>query len=134
MKSKMMLSLMPVFLAVFVMVGAKDAKAVDVGVGINLGGSSHYHRGGTVVEYRTADPVYTTWYPETSSSYVYTPSTYYTTPTYYDNGYGYSTPSTYIYSTNNSGYNGWYGSGRSGHGGYYGGGSRGGSRDGGHRR
>ncbi len=133
MKSKMMLSLMPVFLAVFVLVGAKQAQAVDVRIGIGTGGS-HYYRGSNVIQYRTADPVYSTWYPETTTSYVYTPR-YYSSPTYYDNGYGYgyTAPTTYVYSSNSTGYNSWYGSGRSGNGGYYYN-SRNNTRDGGRRR
>src|SRR6186713_229828 len=117
MKSKMILSLMPVFLVVCVIVGER-AQAIDVGVGINLGGSTRYHRSGTVV-YRTVDPVYTTWYPERTTSYDYTP-TYYSS-SYYDGGYGYgyTTPSTYVYSTNSTRYNDWYGSGRTGRGGTY---------------
>lgn len=113
MKFKMILPMVPVFLALFMFAGSKSAQAVDVNV--QLGGGHHY-RGGNVVEYRTVDPVYNTWYPDTTQSYVYTSPT-----TSYDSGYssGYST-GPYIYSTETSSYGGWYGGGRSGHGGYYG--------------
>ena len=102
-----------VLLTMIVLVGSKEAKAVELG--ITVGGGHHYRNGG-VVEYRTADPVYSTWYPS-DSTYVYTPPV-----TVIDNssyGYGYyDTP--YVYSTNTGDYNGWYGSGRTGHGGLYG--------------
>lgn len=109
MKFKLIVPVFPILLAMFVM-ASSDAKAVDIGVGVNIGGGHHYHRSG-VVEYRTSDPVYTTWYPETTTSYVYTPSYYDTT---------YVAPSTYVYTTPEPSYSVWYGSGRSGRGGWYG--------------
>lgn len=120
MKFKTVLSMLPVLMAMLVFSCSK-AQAVDIGVGVGIGGGHHYHNGG-VVEYRTSDPAYSTWYPDTSSSYVYTPS-----DTYVSDGYdsGYS-DSTYIYATDSRDYNGWYGNGRSGHGGYYGNNYRGG--------
>jgi len=124
MKSRMILPLLPLVMAIMIFAGSSDAKAFDIGV--SLGGSSrhHYNGGYYSTPYRTHDTVYSSWYPH-SNSYVYTPS--YSTG-YYSNGY--SSP-TYIYSTESSGYNGWYGSGRSGRGGHYGHDRRG---WGGHRR
>jgi hypothetical protein len=119
----MIVPMLPVLLAMIMLAGSKKAEAFDVGVSI---GGGHHYRGGTVIQYRTSDPVYSTWYPESSSSYVYVP-TY--SSSYYGNGYGYRygngySNSSYIYSTNSGDYNGWYGGGRSGHGGYYGRGYR----------
>ena len=134
MKSRVHLAMLPVLLAMIVLASSKKAEAFDVGVGVNVGGGHHY-RNGAVVEYRTSDPAYTTWYPDSDSSYVYAAPT-----TYYDNTYVDTTP-TYVYSTDSTGYVGWYGGGRSGHGGNYGGGRGergGGGRSsgggGGHRR
>ena len=140
MKPRTILALIPVLLALFMFSPSQKAAAVEIGV--SVGGGQRYYRGGTVIEYRTTDPVYSTWYPDNVTTYVYDSPSY--SSSYYGNGYGngygyYSTP-YYVYSTQSSGYNGWYGGGRSGNGGYYGvrggygyyGGGRGGDR--GHRR
>lgn len=121
MKSRMILLMLPVLLAMIMLAGSEKAEAADIavsvgGVGVSVGGGHHYHNGG-YVRYRTADPVYSTWYPDRRTTYTYVPAY---SSSYYDNRYGngYSN-SGYIYSTDSTSYNGWYGSGRSGHGGYY---------------
>jgi hypothetical protein len=110
MKSRMFLSTLPVLLAMIVFASNEKAQAFDLGISVG----DHHHYRGSVVQYRTADPAYTTWYPDSSTTYVYTPSD----STYYDNGPGYVTP--YVYTTESSNYGDWYGTGRSGHGGNYG--------------
>lgn len=123
-----------VLLTLIVLVGSKEAKAVELGVTV---GGGHHYRGGSVVEYRTADPVYSTWYPS-DTTYVYTRPVTVVEDRSYGYGYGYSS-TPYVYSTNTGDYNGWYGSGRTGRGGSYGNGRyeehRGSDRrDGGNRR
>ena len=122
MKPRMILPMLPVLLAMIMFAGSKKAEAVDVGVGIGVGGGHHYRNGG-LVEYQTVDPVYNTWYPDSTASYVYPDTTYVNT------GYGYADP--YVYSTDSVGFGGFYGGGRSGHGGNYGGGRGGGGGGGG---
>jgi hypothetical protein len=109
MKPRLILPLFPILLALFMIAGSKAEAAVSVD--ISIGGGHHYTRGGTVVEYRTVEPGYTTWYPDSSPTYVaptvYT--TYTTSPTYvYD-----SAP--YVYTTPSVEFNGWFGSGGSRH-------------------
>ncbi len=109
MKPRLMLPLSLLLLAACMFAGSQKAGAFEIDV--SIGGSRH-HRNRTVVEYRTSDPVYTTWYPERSTAYVYVP----TEPTvyYYEDGY----PTTrYIYSTESPDYRVWYG--RGGRGGWY---------------
>jgi hypothetical protein len=120
MKQRMMLSLFPLLLAMFMLAGSNTAEAA-VSVGIGIGGGHHYSGGGAVVEYRTSDPVYTTWYPDSSVTYV-APPVYYSSPTYVYDPYVYSTPSV--------GFNAWFGSDNR-HSRYTG---RGYSGGGGHRR
>lgn len=112
MKSNVLLSTLPVLLAMLVFTGYGKAQAFELGV--NVGEHRHYYHN-NVVQYRTSDPVYSTWYPDNSSAYVYSPSS----TVYVDDSssYGYSTP--YVYSTESRDYDGWYGSGRSGRGGNY---------------
>lgn len=112
MKSRMILPILPVLLAIVMFVGSKEAAAFDIGVSVGDGHRSHRYRDRGYVQYRTSDPVYSTWYPDTHTSYVYVPTRSYYSDGYYGN--------SYIYSTNSSNYNGWYGSGRSGRGGHYG--------------
>src|SRR5579862_1532073 len=118
MKPRMILPMLPVLLAMIMLASSKKAEAFEVGVSV---GGGHYYHNGAVVEYRTTDPAYATWYPDSTTSYVYA-------PTVYDDAYV-STP--YVYSTDSVGFGGWYGGGRSGRGGNYGGGRGGG---GGRRR
>src|SRR5579872_209125 len=120
MKSRAFLAMFPVLLAIIVLASSNKAEAFDVHVGVGIGG--HHYRDGAVVQYRTADPVYSTWYPDSDSSYVYVAPTQ---TTYYDNNVYVDPTPAYVYTTESSGYDGWYGGGRSGHGGNYGGGRRG---------
>jgi len=81
MKSRVALPLFPVLL-VALMVTCSNQAAAEVSVGVSVGGGDRYsHRGCGVVTYRTVDPVYRTWYPDHSPTYV-APRVY-STPTYY---------------------------------------------------
>lgn len=96
MKSRLALPLFPILL-VMLMVACSNQAAAEVSVGVSVGGGDrYYHRGGAVVTYRTADPVYSTWYPDHSPTYVvprvYTTPTYYAAPTYYSAPYVYREP------------------------------------------
>ena len=132
MKSKIISTLFPVMLAMLMFAGAKNALAVDVG--INLGGGHHSYRS---YNYRTSDPVYSTWYSDSSPSYGYYDNSY-SGNSYYGNSYygnSYSTP--YVYSSPSVSFGSWYGDGYRNHGGSYsggrsgyGGGYRGGSSGG----
>jgi len=107
MNSRMMLFLSSMLLAVAALSGASSAKAADFNLSVGGGNNGYrYH------DYRTVDPVYGTWYPETTSSYVYSNNAY-TSPTYV-------TP--YVYSTPSVEFNSWYGNGYRSHSGSYGGG------------
>jgi len=95
----------------FLVSGNQKASAFDIGVGI--GG---HHHGGGHVEFRTSDPVYSTWYPS-DRTYVYTPPVYYNDGTtyYYDSpSTSYYTTPTYVYPDYSTGveFNTWYGGGR----------------------
>jgi hypothetical protein len=94
MRSRMLWTLFP-FLLVMLFVCSSQAQA-EVSIGIGIGGGHHYYRDGGVVTYRTADPVYTTWYPDSTPTYV-APPVYYSDPypTYYSSPTYYSTP--YVY-------------------------------------
>jgi hypothetical protein len=105
-------------LAMFMLAGISNADAA-VSVGIGVGGGHHYYGDGGVIQYRTSDPVYSTWYPDSSTTYV-APPVYYSSPTYVYDPYIYSTPSV--------GFSGWFGSGDRGHSRYSGRGYSGGHR------
>jgi len=124
MKPRVILSVFPALLVVFMIAGAQKAAAEDVhigvGVGVSGGNNYRYH------DYRTSDSSYGTWYPSTTVYGGYSGSSYYGGG-YYGNSY--STP--YVYATPSVQFNTWYGDGyHSGHGGsysgngYYGGGYR----------
>ena len=128
MKSRFILPLFPILLAMFMLAGIGTAEAA-VSVGVEIGGGHHYSGGGV---YTTVDPGYSTWYPDSSTTYV-APTVYADTSTYVYDPYVYSTPSVE--------FNGWYGGGghdrdhdggghseRSGHSGRSGGGGGGGHR------
>jgi hypothetical protein len=89
------------FLMAVMFTAAREAAAVDVGVGVSVG--SRRHGTGGSFEFRTGDSHYNTWYPN-NTTYVYTQPSYTTTTTY-------TTPS-YTYTTPSSGYVTWYGSDR----------------------
>lgn len=85
------------FLMAVMFTAAREAAAVEVGVSVG----SRRHGSGGVIEFRTGDSHYNTWYPS-SSTYVYTQPSYSTT---------YVTPS-YTYRTPSVGYSSWYGNDR----------------------
>lgn len=99
MKSRLALPLFPVLL-VMLMVACSNQAAAEVSVGLSVGdGDRYYHRGGSSYRYRTTSPVYSTWYPDYSPTYVaprvYTTSPYYySSPTYYSSSTYYS---PYVY-------------------------------------
>lgn len=135
MKSKVMFCFSPMMLALMMISGAGSAQAADVHFGVGIGDHGGYRHH----EYRTTDSGYTTWYPDSTTTYVYdngTPNTVYSDSSYST----YSTP--YVYTTPSVGFNTWYGDGYHNHGGgsyhgggYYGGGFHsGGSYHGGGRR
>jgi hypothetical protein len=100
MRLRLILPLFPILLAMLMLAGGNKAEAA-VSVGFSVGGDHHYyHNGGAVVQYRTVDPGYSTWYPDYGTTYVY-PDTYYASPYY-------STP--YIYTTPSTDFNVWFGS------------------------
>lgn len=111
-------SILPIFLALFLIAGAQKAQAADFRISIGGG-----HDGYRYHDYRTSDSTYGTWYSTDSRPYVYSGNGY--------SGYSgttYVTP--YVYSTPSTGFTTWYGDGYrssgnsygSGRGGYYGGG------------
>jgi len=115
MKPRIVLPVLSALLAAVVFAGGNKAEAVEVGVGVGVGIGGHHHFRDGVVEYRTVDPVYSTWYPDDVVTYDY--------PVV-------ETP--YVYGTDWGDFGVWYGGGRGGHGGHYG--YRGGRGGGGRRR
>ncbi|HLX61497.1 MAG TPA: hypothetical protein VKX17_09475 [Planctomycetota bacterium] len=109
MKPRVILSLFPVLLVLFVIGGAQKAGAVEIGVSVG-GGYHHGYR-----DYRTVDPVYDSWYSSDATSYGYTDNIY-VEPTYVD---------PYVYVSPSVGFDTWYGDGYRGHGGSYSGGHSG---------
>ena len=114
MKPRFILPLFSILLAMLIGASGNKAEAAD-GVRITIGGGQHRPRGGGVVQYRTVDPGYTTWYPKYDTSRDY-PVVYQTSPyrsevyqrsPYYGN---YSTPYEYRTSTPSVDFNVWFGS------------------------
>lgn len=104
MKSKIILSLCPVFLAMLMCGGAQNAGAVELGVNIGGGHGFHGH------DYRTHDNGYDGWYGN-DGNYVYSDGVT-TDNTYVD---------PYVYSSPDVGFDTFYGGGYRDHGGNYGG-------------
>jgi hypothetical protein len=111
MNSRLALPLFPVLL-VMLMVACSNQAAAEVSVGVTLGGGDrYYHRGGGVVTYRTVDPVYSTWYPDSSTTYV-APPVYYTSPyTTYPAPTYYTAPYVYVEPTPSISFGAFFGSG-----------------------
>ncbi len=116
MKHSLVLPLFPILLAMLLVTGGNKAEAAD-GVSISIGGGTHRPRTGRVVQYRTVDPGYTTWYPTYSTTYttsrdypvVYQSSRYYRSDSYQTSRH-YSTYSTpYEYRTPSVDFNVWFG-------------------------
>lgn len=106
MKSCMLIGL-PLLALVCAVTASPKANALELNFGIGVG-DRHHHREAPVV-YRTADPVYQTWYPaQTTTTTVYTApttTTVYVAPTTTTT---YSTEPVYEYQTGSVEYNTWY--------------------------
>lgn len=98
MKSKIVLSLFPTLLAMLVIAGAQKVEAAESSDTPSGGRHVYCHH-----DYHSSDPVYSSWYPSESKSYVY-PGTQTQAGRY---------KSTYIYTSPTNSFDTWYGNGRS---------------------
>ena len=87
MKPKLILPAFPILLAMLLLLGGNKAEAANIG--FSVGESHHNPHSGAVIQYRTTDPGYSTWYPDHNTTYVYPDPS----PTYYATPYVYTTPS-----------------------------------------
>ena len=98
MKSKIMLSLFSILLAMFVIAGTQNAAAAETSD--TPSGARHVY---SHHDYHTSNPSYSSWYPSEGTSYVY-PGTQTQAGRY---------KVDYVYTSPTNSFNTWYGNGRS---------------------